>query len=322
MSLVTNASARAPLSQPRAHFYLHVTVLLWGLTAPLGKAISIGAKALVFYRVSVVAALALAVVLAGGQSVRLSRRDAARYAAIGALVVVHWVAFYACIKHSGVALAVLCLSTVPFFTALLEPLFFDRKIDAAEAALGSLAFIAACVVGWREAHATLTGLAIGMLSAVCAAAFGTWNGIVARRDSAARMTFFIMFTSACWLGVSFAYTGGLPTPNALSLRDIGLLGVLAVFCTLIPWLLTARSLAVVTPFTVAIAVTLEPVYSLIFAYLAYPLSERLGLRFYLGAAVPVVLVMLNGLRGAYKRSQESAKSLAATRDEVLSADAL
>jgi drug/metabolite transporter (DMT)-like permease len=320
MSPVAASLAPSPLSQPRAHVYLHVTVLLWGLTAPLGKAISIGAKALVFYRVSMVAVLALMVVVAGRQSLRLSRRDAARYAAIGALVVVHWVAFYACIKHSGVALAVLCLSTVPFFTALLEPLFFDRKIDAAETGLGSLAFIAACVVGWHEAHATLTGLAIGMLSAVCAAAFGTWNGIVARRETAARMTFFIMFTSACWLGATLVYTGGLPAPNALSLRDIGLLSILAIFCTLIPWLLTARSLAVVTPFTVAIAVTLEPVYSLIFAYLAYPLSERLGVRFYLGAAVPVALVMLNGLRGAYKRTQESAKRLAANREQGLSAN--
>ena len=35
----------------------------------------------------------------------------------GALVGLHWLLFYGCIKYAGVAVAVLCLSTITFFTA-------------------------------------------------------------------------------------------------------------------------------------------------------------------------------------------------------------
>ncbi len=291
-----SAGREALLSRPAAHLSLHFTVLLWGLTAILGKAIEVNAFALVFYRLVLVTLLAAAVMVRRRDSFRVTARGLARFALIGLFVAIHWWTFYACIKVAGVAVAVLCLSTIPFFTALIEPLFFARKVRASELIIGLLVVAGAVVLVRTETHASARGLALGLASALFSAAFGAWNGVVAKQETPARLTFFELGAAAVANGLVFAaLPAAFVAPWALGARNAGLLLVLAVFCTLLPWLLNVRVLRVLTPFTVAVAITLEPVYSVLLAYLIFPQSERLGLRFYLGAGSLVALVLVNAL---------------------------
>jgi drug/metabolite transporter (DMT)-like permease len=60
---------------------------------------------------------------------------------------------------------------------------------------------------------------------------------------------------------------------------------------------------VLKPFSVALVVSLEPVYSLIIAYFWFPSTERFSLRFYVGAAVPVALILLHSVRSERLRKQ-------------------
>jgi drug/metabolite transporter (DMT)-like permease len=71
--------------------------------------------------------------------------------------------------------------------------------------------------------------------------------------------------------------------------------VLAVGCTLLPWLWSLRVLKTLSPYTVAISVSLEPIYSIAFALALWPEEERLHPRFYVGVALLVGLVVANGL---------------------------
>lgn len=283
-----------PLSRPRAHALLHFTVLLWGTTAILGKSIHIAALPLVFYRVAIVTMLMAAVLVHRRVPFAVSWRRALELGGAGVLVALHWVLFYAAVKLAGVALAVLCLSTITFFTALLEPLFFRRPVKRHELVLGALVVGGVVLLLRLEVHGSSLGIVMGMASAFFSAAFGTWNGSLVLRERAERVTLYELAAAGLACGVAFAFLGGFVPPWEVSRTDWALLALLAVACTLLPWLWSLRVLKTLSPYTVAISVSLEPVYSIVFAYLLWPNEERLTPRFYVGVVLLIALVVVNG----------------------------
>lgn len=290
-----------PLTPRRAHALLHFTVLLWGVTAIVGKTIQIQALPLVFYRVLIVV-VALAIVLwRRGVDFRVGWRRAVELSAAGALVALHWVLFYGAIKVAGVTVAVLCLSTVTFFTALLEPIVFRRAPRASELVVGGLVVVGVVLLLDREAHASFTGYAMGLVSSFFGAAFGAWNGSLAQREAPERVTFYELGAATVVCGLAFVVLGGFVAPWSVSGRDWALLAFLAIVCTAFPWLWTLRVLKTLSPYTTALSVSLEPVYSILFAYVLWPNEERLTWRFYAGAAALLLLVTgnaaLKGRRG-------------------------
>lgn len=119
------------------HLWMHFIVLIWGFTGALGKLIHVDALPLVWHRI-VLAAVFMAL-FAGVTRRRfvLPPQDLLGPLALNsAIIVVHWITFYHAIKLSNVSLTLACLSTGPFFTSLLEPLFFKRRILPAEILLG------------------------------------------------------------------------------------------------------------------------------------------------------------------------------------------
>ena len=58
-----------------------------------------------------------------------------------------------------------------------------------------------------------------------------------------------------------------------------------------PWLWSLRVLKTLSPYTVAIAVTLEPVYSIFLSFILWPREERLTPRFYAGTALLITLIV-------------------------------
>ena len=281
-------------------------MLLWGTTAILGKSIRIEALPLVFYRVAIVTVLMAAVLARRGVPFGVPWRRAAELAGAGVLVALHWVLFYATIKLAGVSVAVLCLSTISFFTALLEPLVFRRRVRWYELFLGALVVLGVVLLLRAEValRGSGKGLAMGLASAFFAAAFGTWNGSLVGRERAERMTLYELAAAGVACGVCFFAFGGFVAPWNVTLVDWALLAILAVACTLLPWLWSLRVLETLSPYTVAISVSLEPVYSILFAFLLWPHEERLTARFYAGGSVLIALVFVNGAlksRGRYGR---------------------
>lgn len=287
-------SEAAPLKSMPAHALLHVTVFIWGFTAILGRSISVSAVTLVWYRLLIVAPIMAALLLINGSSLRAEPKLARAWSGIGVLVAMHWLMFYGCIKYAGVAVAVLCLSSITFFTALMEPIIFRRKVVASELVIGAAVVIGVSLLVRFEAHATALGLALGLGSALFSAAFGTLNGVYAREHSSQKITLYELSAGlavvTCFF---FVWPGDFVAPWALTLKDVGLLLLLAVGCTVLPWQWSLRILKTLTPYTVALAVSLEPVYSMGLAYVIFPGSEQLNWRFYLGALVLLVLVLAN-----------------------------
>ena len=278
------------LGKGAAHGLLQLTVLLWGATALLGKSLGVGARVLVFYRVLVVACIMAGLVRLRGLPFRVPRGTFYELVGAGTCVAFHWIAFYATVKLAGIAVAVTCLSATTFFTALLEPVVFRRKVRGEELVIGALVVVGVALLLRVEAERPSSGIVLGLVSAFFSAAFGTWNGRLGKLERAEKVTLYELGTALVVTGLTFFVRPGFVAPWDLAGRDVVLLLVLAVFCTTLPWLWSLRVLRTLRPFTVSLSVSLEPVYSLFLAYLVFPNEERLGPRFYLGAAALSALV--------------------------------
>lgn len=287
------------LSRPRAHALLHLTVLLWGATAILGKTIQLAALPLVFYRVVLVCVLMSFVLVRRGIPFAVPRRRLLEMGGAGVLVALHWVLFYGAIKEAGVAIAVLCLSVVPFFTALLEALAFRRRVVVRDLVFGALVVAGVLLILKLGTQAAPGGYAMGLGSAIFSACFGTWNGRLAAVERTERMTFYELGAAAVVCALVFpiagATVGHFVPPWDISARDWVLLLVFAVVCTLLPWLWSLRVLKTLSPYTVAIALSLEPVYAILFALVLLRDEAGPGPRFYVGALLLVSLVVLDGV---------------------------
>ena len=276
---------------------MHLTVFVWGFTAILGRLISLSAIPLVWYRLLVVLAVMPVVIWWRGLPMKVPLAQLKSFALAGALVALHWLLFYGCIKYAGVAVAVLCLSTITFFTSLLEPLVFKRRAVLSELLIGFGVMLGVGFLVKVETNTDFTGLLMGLGSALFSSAFGTLNGKLARESRGEVMTLYEL-SAAAVVTTSFFFLqpGTFVAPSALSLMDGGLLLVLGVGCTVLPWLWSLRVLQTLTPYAMALAVSLEPVYAMGLAWFIFPHAEQLTWRFYTGVVVLLALVAFNTWR--------------------------
>jgi drug/metabolite transporter (DMT)-like permease len=273
---------------------MHVTVFLWGFTAILGRAITIDALPLVWYRLVISTAVLAGVLRWRGLSLRIPRGDALRYAGAGVSIGLHWLCFFATIKIAGVPTAVLCLAAVTFFTALIEPIVFRRRVAPHELLIGVLVIAGIGLITTLEVEVDPLGITLGLASALFASAFGSMNGRLAHRDRGERVMLYELAAATVTVTCAFAiWPHAFVVPWQISAIDGVLIAALAVVCTVLAQLWTLRVLRVLSPFTVAVSVNLEPVYSLLMVLAFFPASESPSWRFYAGTAVLIGLVALN-----------------------------
>src|SRR5689334_16688718 len=106
----------------KAFIQLHTAIFLAGFTGILGRLIDLNEGFLVLYRL-VITVLTLWVMYFFQQKiVRISTKETMKIFAVGFIAVMHWVTFYGSIKYSNISVALVCFSSVGFFSAILEPI--------------------------------------------------------------------------------------------------------------------------------------------------------------------------------------------------------
>ena len=142
---------------------LHVAVALFGFAGLFGKWLAWDPVAIVFGR-TVVAAGVLALVVFWRPAERGEPRFA--LAGNGLILAVHWVAFFAAIQVSTVAIGLLGFAAFPLFVIMLERLLLGRRWQAPEVATAVLvvAGLGMLVPAFTVADRTVQGLAWGVLS--------------------------------------------------------------------------------------------------------------------------------------------------------------
>ncbi|HMB57079.1 MAG TPA: DMT family transporter, partial [Arenimonas sp.] len=140
------------------------------------------------------------------------------------------------------------------------------------------------------------GVAIGALSALLVAIFSALNKRFIERADAYTVTCIELGAGAIFLTVLaplLPHVGpAFPLPG---LHDACLLLVLALVCTLLPFVLSLVALRQLTAFSAQLAVNLEPVYAIALAVPLLGEQHELSLRFYLGVAVILAAVFAHPL---------------------------
>jgi drug/metabolite transporter (DMT)-like permease len=278
------------LTPRAARLSLHVAVALFGLAALFAKWIALPATAIVLGR-TVIAAATLALVLVGRGG--HAGRPGASVALNGAILALHWVAFFAAIRMAGVAVGLLGYASFPLFVLILERRLFTRASGHVErlTALLAAAGLAALVPGFEWSSGTLRGLALGIVAAFTFALLAVRNRRLVLHMTPTRIALWQnLFAAACLAPVVAADRAAL-WPTA---QEIGLLLVLGVACTGIAHTLFIASMQRVSAHTASVVAALEPVYGIAFA--VWLLHELPDARTLVGGALIVTAALIASRR--------------------------
>lgn len=279
----------------KAYLQLHTAIVLWGFSAILGDLITLDAIPLVWWRVLITSISVLFLIPVYKEIRRLSRQEINRLVFIGVLIGSHWILFFASIKYANPSVALICMATGTFFTALVEPLLLKQRIRGYEIALGLIILPGMLLVVGGTQPSMFVGIVYGVLSALLAAIFTVLNKKNVEAIEPKLMTFVEM--SAAWMMISLI----LPIlywsdPAAFRLvpswSDLGYLVLLAIGCTTLAFTLSLYSLKYISAYTANLSVNLEPVYGIIMAAVFLDDLEELNGQFYIGCGIIILAVFI------------------------------
>ncbi|MGH8444444.1 MAG: DMT family transporter [Solimonas sp.] len=280
--------------QFKAQLQINFCVLMWGFTAILGKAIDMPALALVWWRMLMVAALLLLVPRVWRGLRAMPWRLLGAYSGIGVIVALHWLTFYGSIKLANASVAATCLALAPAFLALVEPWVAQRRPDLRELLIGLAVVPGVALVAGGVPSGMHMGLAVGVLSALLVAVFGSFNKRYVERADPFVVTTVELGVGGLFLTLLAPLFGGwqalFTVPHG---RDLVLLLILVVGCTLLPFTVYLLALRRLSAFSAQLAVNLEPLYAIGLAALLFGEQHELNLKFYLGVAIVLAAVFLH-----------------------------
>lgn len=283
-------------AERKALLQIHFCVVLWGFTAILGKLISLDALDLVWWRMLIVA---LAVLLFPGfwrQLRTISGRQMAIFAGIGVVVALHWLSFYGAIKLSNASVAATCMAVGPIFMAFVEPWITGRSFDRRELLFGLLALPGVVLVVGGTPSGMRLGIVAGIVSVLLVAVFGSLNKRYVEQGGALAVTGLELGAGAAFLTlVALIWPGGAAVIEMPDSRDMTLLLVLALGCTLFPYALSLIALRHINAYSAQLAVSLEPVYAILLAMLLLGEQRELTFSFYLGVTIILLVVFGHAL---------------------------
>ncbi len=286
----------------KAFLQLHAAIFLAGFTGIMGRLIELSEVLLVWYRMMFAAFALLLITVITKKIVKLHFSEMLRLIAIGGIVALHWVFFYGSIKYSNVSVSLVCFSAIGFFSALLDPLLSKRKFEWIELLLGLMVIIGIYLMFHFDPHFR-TGILFGMISSLLAAIFPILNKKMMDKHQPETITFYEMSGGFFLLTLLLPfYLAFFPTQYLYpSTSDLIWLLVLSLFCTVLAFNLSIRSLTKISPFTVNLSFNLEPVYGIALAFIFFKEYEEVGIPFYIGIAIIFVTVVLQTLR-VYKQA--------------------
>ena len=269
-------------------------VIILGLTGVFGKLISLSAIHLVWYRMGI-AFVSIAIFLAfKKQLFSISKKDFFGLLGVGALVTFHWLCFFESIKVSTVSVAVVCLATSSLFSALIEPFFFKRKFLFYEVIMGVVVVVALAFIMGTETKYFL-GYFYGIIAALLATLFTLFNAKYINKVGAAKITMIEMLSGviiiSCILFFQQDYT---VFTTKISVTDLSYLIILGTLCTAMVFVWLTEIMRHITPYSLIMAINLEPVYSIIFALIIFGDNELMSSSFYFGSCVIIGIVFLDG----------------------------
>lgn len=297
----------------QARLQIHFCVLLWGFTAILGKLITLPALPLVWWRMLLVV-LALLMMPRVWRGLRaMPARLIWAYAGIGVLVSLHWLSFYAAIKLSNASVGATCIALGPVFLAFIEPWIARRRFDPRELMIGVAVVPGVVMVVGGVPHDMRMGIAVGVLSALFVAFFGSLNKRLVEHGDPLTVTFIELGTGTAFLTLLaplLPHAG--PAFMLPDMHDALLLLALSIGCTLLPFTLALVALRHLSAFGTQMVTNLEPVYAIVLAIVLLGEQRELDGWFYAGVAVILAAVFMHPLLNRRRRATAQPELLGTT----------
>ncbi|WP_378176723.1 DMT family transporter [Aquimarina sp. SS2-1] len=291
-----------PNAKLQNYLHFHFIVFVWGFTAILGELISIEALPLVWYRMLMASGFIFIYVRIRKIPLKISKKLLVTLCVAGAIIALHWITFFAAIKVSNVSITLAVLSTGAFFTSILEPIFYKRKLIWYEVVFGLMVIGGLYIIFSVEGDYFL-GIVYAICSAFLSSVFSLINGKVAQQYSPSMISFYELVSG---VGLVTAYLFILSFFGSddegfslsffqLSVSDWVYLIILASVCTAYAFIGSVQVMKYLSPYTVMLTINLEPIYGIVLAYLIFGDSEKMNLGFYYGALIILGTVVLNGI---------------------------
>lgn len=292
----------------KAQIQMHISILLWGLTAVLGKAIHLDGIMLVWYRMIIVSVSLFLYIQFTGRSFKVTRQNFKRLTFVGVLLMVHWLCFYGAVKSSNVSITLSVFSSTTLFTALIEPVITGKRFNKMELLYSFMAMAGIGLIFYSDENFYTKGIILALLAAFIGAFFNILNkGIVNELESSVVSFYEILMgllalTVVVPLHIHFM---GPELQNGIlpSNTDWLLLFVLAILCTHVTLILSLNALRHLSAFTLNLAINLEPIYGIALAFLIFKENEHLNVWFFVGTAIIMLSVVLHSYFEGKARNQ-------------------
>ena len=285
----------------KAFIQLHLSVMLAGFTGLFGKLITLNEVDIVWYRMLFTSIILL--VFTGLPQVE--RKKLLQLGGCGALLGLHWMLFYGSIKASNVSIGVICYSLVGFFTAIIEPIIYRKKISTIEILFSLITVLGLLCIFSFDARYRY-GISIGVLSSFVAALYGVCNKKVSVGVKTRTVLFYQM--SAGLVVVSMiiplylmlfpAHQDVLVIPEG---SNLWWMLCHALFCTVAMYILQIQALRTLSAFTVNLTYNLEPCYTIAIAFIVFHEARELNFSFYIGIALILISVILQTWRATLSK---------------------
>ncbi|MCC8408468.1 DMT family transporter [Mucilaginibacter sp. UR6-1] len=272
---------------------LHIAVILAGFTGVFGKLITLNEGLLVWYRELFSFVWLFFILKLFKVSTAITTRQKLSIAAVGLLITVHWLFFYGSIKYSNISIGVVCFSLTSFFTAIFKPLIDRKRFIPSELLLSLLTLIGIGLIFHFDASYQL-GIGLGVISSAFSALYTIYNERLVKHYDSMLINYYQMMGGTVVLGLAMPlYLHYFPVASVIpGIKNVVYLLLLSLFCTVGLYILFAESLKRISAFTVNLSFNLEPIYSIILAFLFFDEGKEVNTSFYVGLTFVAASVVL------------------------------
>lgn len=275
---------------------LHISVMLFGLSAVLGQFVDAPAVIIAGGRVICSSIILLVFSLITKSGLRLkSKKDYGIALLAGVILAIHWTTFFQSIQSSSVAIGTITFSAFPLFLTFLEPLIFHEKLRfrSVISALVLLLGVGVTVPAFSLQNESTMGIVWGMISALAYAVMTLFNRYLSAFYESRKICLYEQGTAAVVLLPMFFLL-----PVQWNVQNIAGIAAIGVICTALAHSLYVAAQKNIKAQTAGVISGMETVYGILFAFLF--LKEVPGYRELIGGIIILGVVIFSSLTSSKK----------------------
>jgi len=258
-----------------------IPALLWSTSGVLGKVLLTGTltpSRLVFYRSLLGSLLLFLILLIHDKSLlTLKWKDVPFFLCMGIFgLAFTQFTYYAAIQSMDVGFAILLQYLAPLWILLFERFYYKMPLSYSKLMALGLALSGCFMISTETPSANemgFRGLTLGITAGICFAAYGLMTKHALKSHHALKVLFYSLLFTAMFWGI-FGPDSRAPL-SEIEGRKVWIIAYVAIFGTVVPYLVYLYALRLLEASRVGIISTLEPVFAAAIAWMY--LGERLSL---------------------------------------------